>query len=50
MCINYVIYGVIHTPNSENVIVIRNNPEVAKTYLSHWQSRWEKGQDWTSTY
>lgn len=36
--------------NSENVIVIRNNPEVAKTYLSHWQSRWEKGQDWTSTY
>jgi phosphatidylserine/phosphatidylglycerophosphate/cardiolipin synthase-like enzyme len=36
--------------NSENVIVIRDNPAVAKIYLSHWQSRWEQGQDWTSTY
>lgn len=36
--------------NSENVIVIRDNPDVAKIYLSHWQSRWEQGQDWTSTY
>lgn len=36
--------------NSENVIVIRDNPDVAKIYLAHWQSRWEQGQDWISQY
>lgn len=30
--------------NSENVVVIRNMPEVAKQYLAHWQSRWESGK------
>lgn len=36
--------------NSENVVVIRNNADVANQYLQHWQSRWEKGKDWVSEY
>ncbi|HAH3439738.1 TPA: phospholipase D family protein, partial [Escherichia coli] len=36
--------------NSENAIVIRNAPDIAKAYLKHWQSRWEQGQDWTLPY
>jgi len=29
--------------NSENVIVLWNAPDVAKAYLSHWQSRFDEG-------
>lgn len=29
--------------NSENVIVIWNNPSVALEYFTHWESRWVKG-------
>lgn len=29
--------------NSENVVVIRGAPEVAKQYLAHWESRWAGG-------
>ncbi|RZL65999.1 MAG: phospholipase D family protein [Variovorax sp.] len=29
--------------NSENVLVVWNNPTVASTYLAHWESRWAKG-------
>lgn len=29
------------TKNSENVVVIREMPDVAKQFLSHWQSRWD---------
>lgn len=36
--------------NSENTLVLRNMPELAQTYLVHWQSRWDKGTDWQSTY
>lgn len=36
--------------NSENVVVLRELPDVAQQYLAHWQSRWAQGQDWTSTY
>ena len=36
--------------NSENAIVIRNAPDIAKAYLKHWQSRWEQGQAWTLPY
>ena len=36
--------------NSENAIVIRNAPDIAETYLKHWQSRWEQGQAWTLPY
>ncbi|HDV8320429.1 TPA: phospholipase D family protein, partial [Enterobacter hormaechei] len=25
-------------------------PEVAQTYLQHWQSRWDGGTDWHSSY
>lgn len=36
--------------NSENVLVIWNNPQVAKQYIDHWQSRWQQGSDYQSTY
>ena len=36
--------------NSENVIVIWNNKEVAASYLRHWQSRYDKGVEFISTY
>lgn len=29
--------------NSENVVVIWDNPVVAGRYLSHWESRWRQG-------
>lgn len=32
------------TANSENVIVIRDMPEVSRQYIAHWQSRWELGE------
>ena len=32
--------------NSENALVIRDAPELARTYLQHWQSRWDGGTDW----
>lgn len=31
------------TANSENVVVLREMPEVARPYLAHWQSRWDLG-------
>lgn len=36
--------------NSENALVVHNMPELAQTYLTHWQSRWNMGTDWTSSY
>ncbi|MFO6428276.1 phospholipase D family protein [Escherichia coli] len=36
--------------NSENAIVIRNAPDIAKAYLKHWQSRWEQGRRRTLPY
>ncbi|WP_087691404.1 phospholipase D family protein [Pandoraea sp. PE-S2R-1] len=32
------------TSNSENVIVIRNMPDIARQYAAHWQSRWDLGE------
>ncbi|MHC0506417.1 phospholipase D family nuclease [Achromobacter aegrifaciens] len=32
------------TANSENVVVIRGMPEVARQYLAHWQARWDLGK------
>lgn len=32
--------------NSENVIVLRNMPDIAAQYLAHWQDRWDRGTDW----
>lgn len=31
--------------NSENVMVVWNDPAVAARYLAHWNSRWAKGTD-----
>lgn len=36
--------------NSENVIVVWSNPQLAKDYLSHWQGRYEQGRDYVSSY
>lgn len=38
------------TANSENALLLLDMPEVARVYLKHWQSRWDKGEVWTSTY
>ncbi|PJX33287.1 endonuclease, partial [Klebsiella sp. A-Nf5] len=36
--------------NSENVLVVWDDPVVAQRYLQHWQTRWETGKDWSSSY
>ena len=36
--------------NSENVLVVSGLPALAQTYLAHWQSRWDDGTDWHSSY
>lgn len=36
--------------NSENALVLWGFPEVASVYLEHWQSRWEQGQPYQSSY
>lgn len=36
--------------NSENALVLHDVPALAQTYLSHWQSRWDMGEDYRSTY
>ena len=36
------------TANSENVIVIRDMPDVARQYLAHWQSRWDLGKPYAA--
>ena len=36
--------------NSENVLVVWNNEDVAAQYLAHWNSRWEKGVDVEAGY
>ncbi len=36
--------------NSENVVVTWNNPELAKSFLKHWASRYGQGVDYQSPY
>lgn len=36
--------------NSENALLIGHVPTLAKAYLDHWQSRWQQGVPWQSTY
>lgn len=36
--------------NSENVLVLWNAPNLAKSYEQHWQSRYNDGVDYTSAY
>lgn len=31
------------TENSENVVVLRDMPDVTRQFINHWQSRWEQG-------
>lgn len=36
--------------NSENVLVVWNDPTIATQYIAHWQSRWEQGKPYQSSY
>jgi phosphatidylserine/phosphatidylglycerophosphate/cardiolipin synthase-like enzyme len=36
--------------NSENVLVLWNQPQVASGYLAHWERNWRKGTDWQPAY
>lgn len=36
--------------NSENALVLWGNPGLAQVYLTHWQSRWNQGQDYRPGY
>ena len=36
--------------NSENVLVVWNNPDLAASYLKHWQNRYDQGTDFKPTY
>lgn len=36
--------------NSENVIVLWNNPKVARSYLAHWENSWRTASEWRSAY
>ncbi|WPU22155.1 phospholipase D family protein [Cedecea neteri] len=37
------------TENSENVVVLSNMPDIARQYVSHWESRWELGVPFQAT-
>lgn len=36
--------------NSENALVLWNDPAIAAKYLSHWQDRWARGVAYQSAY
>lgn len=36
--------------NSENVLVVWDDPVVAQKYLNHWTSRWAQGTNWKQSY
>lgn len=36
--------------NSENVLVVWNNPSLATQYVSHWESRWKQGSQVEKSY
>lgn len=36
--------------NSENVLVVWNDANLANSFLKHWQSRWDQGSVFISTY
>ncbi|MFP4896643.1 phospholipase D family protein [Paraburkholderia sp. EG304] len=36
--------------NSENALVLWDCPGVARGYLEHWQSRWDQGVEFRSSY
>jgi phosphatidylserine/phosphatidylglycerophosphate/cardiolipin synthase-like enzyme len=43
-------YSNAASTNSENVLVLWNNPQIARSYLRHWQDRYDQGDDYHSTY
>lgn len=43
-------YSKAATRNSENALVVWNDPALAGAYITHWQSRWEQGRQYQSTY
>ncbi|HGT6054034.1 TPA: phospholipase D family protein [Escherichia coli] len=47
---SYNFSAAANKSNSENAILIQDVPELAQQYLQHWQSRWQVGRDWKSTY
>lgn len=36
--------------NSENVLVLWNNPNLAQGYLKHWERNWKQGNDWRPNF
>lgn len=36
--------------NSENVLVMWNNPKLAAVYLDHWNRNWKQGEDFRPAY
>lgn len=36
--------------NSENVLVLWDNPQLATVYLKHWERNWRQGQDYQPSY
>lgn len=36
--------------NSENALVVWNDPDLAQRYLNHWKSRWDQGRAVQSNY
>jgi phosphatidylserine/phosphatidylglycerophosphate/cardiolipin synthase-like enzyme len=36
--------------NSENALVVWNNPTLARRYLAHWQSRFDAGEPYRPRY
>ncbi len=42
--------GAAANKNSENVLVVWKNPQLAKGYLEHWNSRFSRGDDYQTRY
>lgn len=36
--------------NSENAVVVHDDPALAATFTQHWQSRWEQGTPYSPTW
>lgn len=36
--------------NSENAVLLSGCPALARSYLAHWQSRWDQGSVYSSSY
>jgi phosphatidylserine/phosphatidylglycerophosphate/cardiolipin synthase-like enzyme len=36
--------------NAENVLILRNEPDVAKAYLKRWQELWDESEEYKARY